>query len=142
MKHLLLYLIALFTVTTIYSCKSENKKDVAISNADTKTEETMIPKDTFSTSRGNLNVTLIGHGSVMFEYNGRTIHVDPYSNVADYSKLPKADLILITHEHSDHLDTSAINKIKKAETRLITTKVCNEILGYGEIMANGDTSSF
>ena len=39
--------------------------------------------------------------------------VDPVSREADYSRSPKADLILITHSHSDHLDKQAIDKIRK-----------------------------
>ena len=46
--------------------------------------------------------------SLMFTYSGKLIDVDPVSMYADYSALPKADLILITHEHPDHLDTKAI----------------------------------
>lgn len=99
-----------------------------------------IKADVYETSNGPLKVTLVGHGSLMFEYEGKIIHIDPYSQVADYSKLPKADLIMLTHEHGDHLDTTAINMIKKADTDFIVSKVCNEILGYGEVISNGDHS--
>lgn len=99
-----------------------------------------IKSDVYETSGGKLNVTLVGHASLLFGYQGKVIYVDPYSKVADYTKLPKADLILLTHEHSDHLDTVAINAIKKADTHFIVSKVCNEILGYGDVMVNGDHS--
>lgn len=101
-----------------------------------------IPADKYVIGTDTLYVTLIGHGSLMFEYQGKIIHVDPYSSVADYSKLPKADLILITHEHADHLDETALKEIKKDETYFITSKVCNEILGYGEIVNNGETTKW
>jgi len=101
---------------------------------------TVIPYDKYVLGKGDtLYVTMVGHGSLMFEYRGKIIHVDPYSSVADYSKLPKADLILITHEHADHLDKAALAEIQKSDTYLITTKICNEILGYGEILNNGDS---
>ncbi|MBB4035884.1 L-ascorbate metabolism protein UlaG (beta-lactamase superfamily) [Dysgonomonas hofstadii] len=103
-------------------------------------QQEYIKADIYETNAGTLKVTLVGHGSLMFEYGGKIIHVDPYSQVADYSKLPKADLILLTHEHGDHLDTAAINAIKKADTHYIVSKVCNEILGYGEVMNNGGHS--
>jgi Predicted Zn-dependent hydrolases of the beta-lactamase fold len=89
-----------------------------------------------------LKVTLVGHGSVMFEYDNRVIHVDPYSNVADYTKLPKADLIILTHEHADHLDMKAIDAIKIPQTQFIVSAICNEKLGYGEIVGNGDKTAF
>jgi len=101
-------------------------------------EQEYIKADVYETSNGPLKATLVGHGSLMFEYGGKIIHVDPYSQVADYTKLPKADIILLTHDHGDHLDTTAINAIKKANTNYIVPKVCNEILGYGDVMSNGD----
>ena len=58
--------------------------------------------DVISTSDSDLAITFLGHGSLMFKFKGLIIYVDPYSQVADYSQLPEADLILITHEHQDH----------------------------------------
>ena len=49
-------------------------------------------KDTFKTLEGNLEITFIGHGTLMMEFKNKVVHVDPVSNFADYSKLPKADL--------------------------------------------------
>lgn len=101
-----------------------------------------IQPDTFPTNNGLLKVTLVGHGSLMFEYGDKVIHVDPYSKVTNYSKLPKADLIILTHEHSDHLDRDAIALLKKEDTRFIVSKVCNEMLGYGDIINNKEQTSF
>ena len=55
--------------------------------------------DVIKTSAGNLEITFIGHGTLMFTFGGKVIHIDPWTQLADYSKLPKADLILATHEH-------------------------------------------
>ena len=60
--------------------------------------------DIIKTSVGDLEITFIGHGTLMFNFGGKVIHVDPWSRLADYSKMPKADFILLTHEHRDHLD--------------------------------------
>lgn len=58
-------------------------------------------KDQFQTAKGPLEITFIGHGTLMMEWNNRVIHIDPVGQYADYTKLPKADLILITHEQRD-----------------------------------------
>ena len=79
------------------------------------------PTDFLKTSGGPLRVTFIGHGSVMFTFKGKVIHVDPFSRMGDYRKLPKADLILVTHHHRDHFDKTAIKAIGPAKTRLIAT---------------------
>lgn len=105
-------------------------------------ESKTIESDKYLTNNGELKVTLVGHGSLMFEYNGSIIHVDPYSKVADYSKLPKADLILLTHAHSDHLDNAAINNLKKEDTRFVMAQISKDSLGFGEVMKNGDEILF
>ncbi len=98
-------------------------------------------QDIIKTNAGDLKITCIGHGTLMFTYDGRIIHVDPVGREADYSKMPKADLILVTHEHGDHLDPQAIKIIRKEGTQLVLTKTCAERLSGGIIMQNGDTKT-
>jgi L-ascorbate metabolism protein UlaG (beta-lactamase superfamily) len=95
--------------------------------------------DKVPTAAGELQITFIGHGSLMFAFGGKIIHVDPYGVLTDYSKLPKADLILITHEHRDHYDLQTIMTLKKAGTAVVLTKTCAANTGDGTVMANGDT---
>ncbi len=102
------------------------------------TAQTNYESDVIKTSGGELKMTFFGHASLMFEYNNLIIYLDPVGRYADYSKMPKADIILVTHEHGDHLDMDAINKIKKKETKIICTELCAEQIGSGEIMRNGD----
>ena len=65
-------------------------------------------EDIFKTSKGDLKITFIGHGTLMFTFGGKVIHVDPVGRYADYSKLPKADIILVTHEHVQELKIEAV----------------------------------
>ena len=44
--------------------------------------------DSFETNSGNLEIAFIGHGTLMFKHDGKVIHVDPWTGLADYSKLP------------------------------------------------------
>ena len=99
-------------------------------------------KDVFETSGGELAITFIGHGTLMMEFSGKVIHVDPVGNYADYTKLPKADLILITHEHGDHLDIGAINTVKKESTKVVLTKICSNKYEGNAILENGDSGEF
>lgn len=94
--------------------------------------------DTIETIGGDLVITFIGHGTLMFEYQNKVIHLDPWSNLADYKTLPKADVILVTHEHGDHLDPVAIADVSKESTDLILTENCYKKLKKGRIMRNGD----
>lgn len=97
--------------------------------------------DTFKTSRGDLVITFLGHGTLMMSFGGKTIHVDPVASMADYSKLPKADMVLVCHEHSDHLDLKAIDKIKKPDTKFVVTETVAKQLKGGTVMKNGDTKT-
>ena len=94
--------------------------------------------DTFQASTGALKITFIGHGTLMLEFGGKIIHVDPYSKLADYSKLPKADLVLISHEHSDHLDLEALGAIRSEKTIFVINEACAEKIPNGKVMKNGD----
>lgn len=96
-------------------------------------------KDRIETSNGELTITFIGHGTLMFSFGGKIIHIDPYSEVADYSKLPKADIIFITHEHRDHLDLKAISLIRTEKTIFIIPKICASQIEQGIVMNNGDS---
>ena len=98
-------------------------------------------KDTIPTSIGDLEIAFIGHGSLMFAYKGIVIQVDPFSRLADYSKFPKANLILITHDHGDHLDPGALKSIRTGKTIVILTETCAAKISGGTVMKNGDVES-
>jgi L-ascorbate metabolism protein UlaG (beta-lactamase superfamily) len=98
-------------------------------------------EDVFKTSGGDLKIMFIGHGTLMLTYAGKVIDVDPVSMYADYATLPKADLILVTHEHGDHLDPKAIQAASTATTVLITNQSSAKNLPNATIMKNGDTKT-
>jgi L-ascorbate metabolism protein UlaG (beta-lactamase superfamily) len=95
-------------------------------------------KDVIKTTAGNLEITFIGHGSLMLKFGGKIIHIDPFSKLVNYGQLPKADLILITHEHQDHLDPVALQQVRSAQTAVVLTEKCAEKVTGGIVMKNGD----
>ena len=95
--------------------------------------------DTVKTSKGDLVITFIGHGTLYFTYNNKIIHIDPVSRYADYSRLPKADIILITHHHGDHMEKETIELISKDDTDLLLTETCFNKIEIGNIINNGET---
>ena len=100
-----------------------------------------LEKDTLPTSGGDLEVTFVGHGSLYLGFGGRVIHVDPFGKLADYRTLPKADLVLITHAHGDHLDASALAAIRKPETRILVASACEGKVEGATVLRNGETTT-
>jgi L-ascorbate metabolism protein UlaG (beta-lactamase superfamily) len=94
--------------------------------------------DIFKTTAGDLKITFIGHGSLLFNYNNLNIYIDPVGEYADFSLLPKADLIFVTHQHSDHFDSAAIEKLLKKNTQIFLTALCQPNPWAGKILKNGD----
>jgi len=94
--------------------------------------------DVIQTSAGDLKITFLGHGTLMLTFDGMNIHVDPFSKVADYGKLPKADVILITHEHRDHLDPEALASVRTGKTEVVLTEICAKQVKGEIVMRNGD----
>ena len=97
--------------------------------------------DTIKTSAGDLKITFIGHGTLMFTLGKKVIHVDPWSRLADYTKMPKADIILVTHEHRDHFDLKALEVLRTKNTVLVLTETCASRIKGGIVMGNGDVKT-
>ena len=98
-------------------------------------------QDVIQTNKGDLTITFIKHGTLMFEYDDQVIHIDPVMRMGDYSELPKADLIVITHSHGDHFDLNAIEKVSKQNTKIVATEGCKESsehLANATIMNNNE----
>ena len=100
----------------------------------------MFEEDTIPTSHGDLTITFVGHGTLMFTFGGTVIHVDPVSREADYTEMPRADLILVTHGHGDHLDPQAIGLVRKEGTEVILPPECAEAVDGATVMANGEVT--
>ena len=99
--------------------------------------------DVFKTKSGKtVKFHALVHASIRMEYDGKEIVIDPVAKlgnrIINLASMPKANYIFVTHEHGDHFDKGAIGLLSDGETRLITNKRCADMLGSGEVMANGD----
>lgn len=93
--------------------------------------------DTIPVAGGEIRITPILHGSVQVEFGEMAIYVDPWSR-GDYSGAPKADLILVTDVHGDHLDAEAIGSLSQEGTELVVSAAVADELGSGTVLANGE----
>jgi L-ascorbate metabolism protein UlaG (beta-lactamase superfamily) len=97
----------------------------------------VVQDDVEQTSQGPLTIRPLVHGSVLFEFQGKAYYVDPSGNYA-WDSLPKADLVLITHEHGDHASTAVVNRIKKEGTQIIANERSASRFTGASVMHNGD----
>jgi len=97
------------------------------------------PVDVIQTNAGDVSITFLGHSSLMLQWQGKVIHVDPWSKQAEYAALPKADLVLVTHEHYDHLDASAVQTISKPGTVVASSLKASSALKGAVALRNGES---
>ncbi len=102
-------------------------------------EEPPPGSDAFPVADGSLKIHFLGHATLMLDYNGWIIHVDPVGAEADYTALPPADLILITHEHSDHLDPTVVARISRPGTVIVANPAAAEKLRGSVVLRNGES---
>ena len=93
-------------------------------------------RDVIKTNAGDLEITFVGHGTLMLTFAEKVIHIDPWSRLADYSKMPKADMILITHGHRDHLDPKALESIRTEKTQVVLPENCASRIKGGVVLDN------
>lgn len=101
----------------------------------------MFTEDTFPPAPLDLKITFIGHATLMVTYGTTVIHVDPLGQYADYARMPKARIILVTHEHSDHLDPQAINAMHADDTTIVVASKCAGKVPGAIVLHNGDSRS-
>ena len=99
--------------------------------------------DEFTTKSGKkVRFTCIKHASIQINYNGLEIQVDPVGKgmkpETDYSQFPKANIILVTHEHHDHFDSDAIAQLRTASTKIYLNPAVHKMFGSGKALKNGD----
>lgn len=114
---------------------------VMMMTALTSTAQGVVKRDVLKTSAGDLEIFFIGHASLMLTFHGKVIHVDPYGKMGNYWTLPRADLVLFTHDHIDHFDLDALQKIQKQETIVILPPICSDRVPEGWIVSNGESLS-
>ena len=99
--------------------------------------------DEFKTESGKeVKLHALVHSSIRIEFGNLELYIDPVRQLGnrtiDYTSMPQADFIFVTHEHGDHYDKDAIKQLSKVGTRFITNRRCADMQGYGLVLKNGD----
>lgn len=135
------------TISMVVSCKTKTAGQDADVKQTGENYADSLECDSFMTANGTpIRMYAIKHATVMMQVGEKWIYTDPVTRGAlpetDYTLLPKADFILVTHDHYDHLDTVAIKQLSKEDTQIITNCSSRDSIGYGVALANGESMTF
>jgi L-ascorbate metabolism protein UlaG (beta-lactamase superfamily) len=136
-------MMAMLGIGTSACSQSQPKSQAAEAATNVVTNDNTAEMDSFKTPNGKtVKFYALMHACIRINYDGVEIEIDPVrqlgNRTVDYTKLPQADFIFVTHEHQDHFDKEAIKQLTHANTRFITNRRCADMAGNGEVMANGD----
>ena len=103
--------------------------------------------DVFKTAQGKVvKFHALMHSCIRIQYDGKEIEIDPVGRLGDrtvdYTAIPNADFIFVTHEHRDHFDGATIRMLTKDGTQLIMNQRCADMYGSGTVMENGKSAMF
>jgi len=108
------YYLILALAASLSACKSDKKETIEIDMAENEIS--------------NVEITPVEHASMVLSYHGKTIYVDPTGGLEAYETFPKADYILITDIHSDHLHLNTIEALNLSNTKIIAPEAVYEQL--------------
>ena len=104
---------------------------------------TPLTGDHFQTSAGEMIIHPVNHASFVMSWNGKMIYSDPVGATTLYARFPKADLIVVTHAHSDHYSNTTLAAVANTGARIIAPQaVYNSMTaGLGDHDGNADRPS-
>lgn len=105
--------------------------------------QTNYETDEFTTKSGKtVKLYALMHASIRMVYDGKEIEIDPCPQLrdrtVDYTVMPKADYVFVTHEHADHYNAPTIKLLSTEQTKLIMNQRCADMYGSGQVMKNND----
>ena len=103
--------------------------------------------DEFTTKSGKkVTITCIKHASIEINYDGTEIQIDPVGAgvrpITDYNQFPKANIILITHEHKDHFEREAIACVRTPATTIYSNTAVYNMFRNSLPLKNGDSITY
>src|SRR4051794_20481062 len=83
------------------------------------TGSNILTGDPLATKKGDIVFHPLNHASFVMSWNGKMIYSDPVGAATLYSGIQKADLILVTHSHTDHFSSSTIDSVRATGARIV-----------------------
>ena len=102
--------------------------------------------DLLTASNGPAVLRPINHATLILSWNGLTVYVDPVGGGARFAGLPRPDIVLITHAHSDHFEVSTLTAVCTNTTIILAPAVVQASLSAAlkpscAVMTNGSSTN-
>ena len=102
----LLFVLAVAGAAVLVACNGNKKTNEEATDTEVAEVQSNYETDAFTTKSGKkVTVYALMHASVRVVVDGKEIEIDPVSKLrdrtVDYSAMPKADYIFVTHEHAN-----------------------------------------
>lgn len=139
--------LSLCLTVILIGCKNQNESQ-ATSETDTPVEEIYISEDNpGDLSDSTFELTPVSHASMMIQWEGSTIYIDPVGGAEPYDTLESPDLILITDIHGDHLNTETLEAVTTSDTQIlapqaVADKLPENLLSKTQVLGNGEQTTF
>lgn len=121
-------------MTPVWVCAAAGVFTLGIATAAAST-------DSISTAAGPVEITPVQHASLTLAANGKLLYIDP-SPAKLFVDRPKADLIIITDVHQDHLDPGAIKELSQSGTKVIAPAAVQKTVRTAQVLSNGQQTSW
>lgn len=84
--------------------------------------------DQLNTSKGNVSIQPVLHGTLVLTYNNSVIYIDPYGGVTAFEGMPAPDMILITDIHGDHMDIKTLQALNLSKAVMVVPQAVADSL--------------
>lgn len=107
---------------------------------------TALEGDRIPTAEGDLIIQPINHATFVMSWQGKNLYVDPVGEAERFKGLPPPDLILITHEHPDHMSADTLNAISGSKALIVAPESVRDKLPQAlaervTVMKNGESKT-
>ena len=102
--------------------------------------------DHLATANGDAILRAIGHASVAVTWNGKVLYSDPSGTASLFTGLPLADVVVITHTHSDHFSATRLAAVLSTTgvifaPQTVYTAMSATLQARTTVLANGATAT-
>ncbi len=98
--------------------------------------------DHLATTNGDAVIHPIGHATFLMSWNGKLIYNDPTNGAAAYTSFPRADLILVSHEHGDHYSSNTLVAVRAASGVIIVPPAVFNLNSFAPFRPNAIALSY